>query len=384
VTAERAALEALQDSEERFRLLVEAVEDYAIFMLDPGGHIASWNAGAQRSKGYTADEIIGRHFSVFYPPEVAASGHCEHELEVALREGHYEEEGWRIRKDGSRFWANVLITAVFGPGGAHLGFTKVTRDTTERRRLEQEREQALTALGDANAELEQLNRRLRAAADDQAQFLAVTAHELRTPVGVLGGSAEMLAQHWDELDAPERRELLDAMTSSTVRLRRLLDDLLTASRLQSSALSMRSERVPVQELVTGAVARVRRTHPGVEVDEEVTGDLHVTGDPERLAQVLDNLVGNAVRHGVPPVRVTAARRGGAVELQVSDAGAGVAPDVRPRLFERFSTGADKGTGLGLYIVREIARAHGGDASYEATPDGAGAAFVVRLPTPGDR
>jgi hypothetical protein len=349
-------------------------------MLDPTGHIASWNSGAQRSKGYTADEIIGQHFSVFYPPEVAASGHCERELELALRNGQYEEEGWRLRKDGSRFWANVLISAVFDADGAHLGFTKVTRDTTARRRLEQEREQALTALADANSELEALNRRLQAAADDQAQFLAVTAHELRTPVGVLGGSAEVLAQHWDDLDEPERKELLDAMSSSTVRLRRLLDDLLTASRLQASALSMRTERVSVAPLVADAVAGAKRRHPEAEVTGDVAEELDVVGDRERLAQVLDNLIGNAVRHGVPPVRVTAVRRDDAVELRVVDSGAGVSADVQPRLFERFATGAAKGTGLGLYIVREIARAHGGDATYQTTPE---AAFVITLPLPAD-
>jgi signal transduction histidine kinase len=277
----------------------------------------------------------------------------------------------------------VVITAVSDADGTHLGFTKVTRDTSERRRLEQEREQALAALSEANVELEALNRRLQAAADDQAQFLAVTAHELRTPVGVLGGSAEVLSQHWEELDDPERRELLEAMASSTGRLRRLLEDLLTASRLQASALSMRDDRVAVAALVSEAVADAGRTHPEAEVTTDVEEGLHVVGDRQRLAQVLDNLIGNAVRHGVPPVRVVAARNGGVVELRVSDAGDGVAAAVRPRLFERFATGAAKGTGLGLFIVREIARAHGGDATYEAPADDAPGAFVITLPAAPD-
>ncbi|HET6560496.1 MAG TPA: PAS domain S-box protein [Marmoricola sp.] len=379
ITERRRAEEELRQSEQRFRLLVETVEDYAIFMLDPDGRIASWNAGAERSKGYTAEEVIGRHFSIFYPPEVAASGHCEHELEMAVRDGHYEEEGWRLRKDGSPFWANVVITAIFDADGTHLGFAKVTRDNSERRRLEEERERALAALSTANAELEQLNRRLKTAADDQAQFLAVTAHELRTPVGVLGGSAEMLSQHWNGLDEAERTELLEAMESSTVRLRRLLADLLTASRLQASALSMRTDRVEVADLVAGAVGNARRTHPGAKVTTEVADGLHVVGDHDRLAQVLDNLIGNAVRHGEPPVRVVAARTGGTVELRVGDAGGGVSAAVRPRLFERFATGAVKGTGLGLYIVREIARAHGGDATYERTSGTDHGEFVITLP-----
>jgi PAS domain S-box-containing protein len=137
ITATRAVESRLRMSEERFRLLVESVEDYAIFMLDPSGHVASWNAGAQRIKGYTADEIIGRHFRSFYRPEQQQARHPEHELELALRDGHYEEEGWRVRKDGTEFWANVVITAVFDDSGRHIGFAKVTRDITAKRKTEQ-------------------------------------------------------------------------------------------------------------------------------------------------------------------------------------------------------------------------------------------------------
>jgi PAS domain S-box-containing protein len=384
VTAERAASEELRRSEERFRLLVEAVEDYAIFMLDPGGHVVSWNSGAQRSKGYTAAEIIGQHFRVFYPPEVAQRGHPEYELEVALRVGHYEEEGWRLRKDGSRFWANVLITAVFNEAGEHVGFAKVTRDTSDRRRLELEREQAVEALATANAELESLNARLQIAADDQSQFLAVTAHELRTPIGVLGGSAEMLSRHWSELTEQESKELFESMASSTVRLRRLLGDLLTASRLQTSRLEIHPEPVEVADIVGDAVANIRRTVTGVQVTVDVPAGLMVSADRDRLAQAVDNLLSNALRHGRPPARVHARVREDHVEIRITDEGPGVSEAVRPRLFERFATGRNKGgTGLGLFIVRELARAHGGEAYYDAdASEAASGAFVIRLPLVG--
>lgn len=375
-----AAADELRRSEQRFRLLVEAVEDYAIFMLDPAGHIASWNAGAQRSKGWTAEEVIGRHFRLFYPPDVAERGHPEHELAVALREGHYEEEGWRLRKDGSRFWANVVITAVHDPAGRHVGFAKVTRDTSERRRLELEREAALEALQEANAELAVLNERLQQAADDQAQFLAVTAHELRTPVALLSGSAELLAEHGAALSEEERQETFRAMSSGATRLRRLVDDLLTASRLQSSALVMRQDVVRVGACVHAAVDTVRRTHPTADVRVgELPGAL-VRGDPDRLAQALENLLSNALRHGRPPVEVSCRHQGDRVLVQVADHGPGVAAQIRPRLFERFATGLTSGgTGLGLFIVRELARAHGGEAHYvEPGPDRPGA-FVVDLP-----
>jgi PAS domain S-box-containing protein len=360
ITAERAALEQLRRSEERFRLLVETVQDYAIFMLDPDGRIVSWNAGAQRTKGYAAAEIIGRHFRVFYPEEQQTRRHPEHELEIALREGHYEEEGWRVRKDGTTFWANVLITAVFDESGRHVGFAKVTRDSTERRELQQ---------------------RLQQAADDQAKFLAVTAHELRTPIGVLGGAAQTLAQHWSDLEEAERADLLSALEAGTSRLRLLLDDLLTASRLQASSLKVAHDPVRVADTVRDSLATIARTWPGATVEADVRPDLKVYADRDRLAQVLDNLLGNALRHGAQPVRVSADAEGDQVLIRVRDSGPGVPEHMQGRLFERFATGLSKGgTGLGLFIVRELARAQGGDARYEpAGPGEPAGVFVVTLP-----
>ena len=381
VTAERAAAESLRRSEERFRLLVEAVEDYAIFMLDPTGHIVSWNSGAQRSKGYVAEEIVGRHFRVFYPPELQEAKHPEHELEIALRVGQYEEEGWRVRKDGSRFWANVLITAIFNASGEHIGFAKVTRDTSRRREMEEERMRAAEALGAANVQLEKLNERLNETAESRAQFLAVTAHELRTPVGVLAGSADTLAQYWEDLTESERTELLDAMSNSTSRLRRLLSDLLTASRLEERALQLQVGPVLVHDVVRDAISTVRRTEPKAKILDDVPDDLMVSADRDRLAQALDNLLTNALRHGAPPVRVGAEAAGDSVEIRVSDQGGGVPEELRSRLFDRFATGVSKGgTGLGLFIVRELARAHGGDATYEPPREGSlPGGFVVRIP-----
>ena len=381
VTAEQAALEELRRSEERFRLLVEAVEDYAIFMLDPGGHIVSWNAGAQRSKLYKAEEIIGQHFRVFYPRALQESKHPEYELQAALRDGHYEEEGWRIRKDGSRFWANVLITAVFNADGEHVGFAKVTRNTTERRQLEQEREAAVKALAEANSELESLNQRLRQAADDQSQFLAVTAHELRTPIGLLAGSAEMLSRHHDELTDDERHELLESVASGAARLRRLVGDLLTASKLQGSALDLHSEWVTVQDVVARALSTAQATYPGARVVVESEGGMTLETDRDRLAQMLENLFLNALRHGESPVTVALSEGEHDVQIHVTDSGHGVPEDMRQRLFQRFATGPSRGgTGLGLYIVRQLAQAQGGEASYEPpSPDRPAGSFVLTLP-----
>lgn len=373
VTAQREAEHQLRESEASFRLLVENVEDYAIFMLSTEGVVESWNAGAERINGYHESEIVGRHFRAFYPPELQERRHPEHELMLALRDGRYEEEGWRVRQDGTRFWANVLITAVHDGDGRHVGFAKVTRDITERRAMLEEREAAAAALQLAN---EQLQR----AAADQAHFLAVTAHELRTPVTVLAGTADTLREHAEELEPAETEELLDAMASSASRLRRLLADLLTASQLENGALPLNLAPVALDGVLAQAVTTARRLHPEVEVALGATARVTVRGDADRLAQAVDNLVANAVRHGAGPVQLRSepGTAPGTVDVVVRDAGAGVPAPMQDRLFGRFATGGGRrGTGLGLYIVRELARAHGGDAFYRSTSGGG--EFVISLP-----
>ncbi|WP_435744299.1 PAS domain S-box protein [Nocardioides sp. SYSU DS0663] len=378
VTRQRQAEDQLRQAERRFRLLVEAVEDYAIFMLDPTGHIASWNSGAQRSKGWTAEEIVGQHFRVFYPVEVARSGHPEHELMLALRDGSYHEEGWRVRRDGSRFWAHVTITAVHDEEGHHIGFAKVTRDNSERHRLLEEQERYARALAEANERLERANHQLAAAAEDQAQFLAVTAHELRTPVSVLSMSGRTLGEHWRELDESERDEILEGMETSSARLQRLLGDLLTTSRIQASTLDLRLEDVELAAALAPTVDELRRVHVGAELRLEVEAGTRVRADPGRLAQVIENLVANAVKHGAPPITIRALAVEHSVEIEVRDAGEGVPVELLPRLFERFTSRGAGGTGLGLHIVRELSRAQGGDAWYDPVRT----AFVVRLPASG--
>ena len=380
VTGQRTAEAALQQVEERFRLLVEAVQDYAIFMLDRDGHVTSWNRGAERINGYSAEEILGQHFRIFYPKAKQRQRHPEHELRLALRDGRYEEEGWRIRKDGSRLWASVVITAMRDSDGTHIGFSKVTRDTTERRQMLLDREAATEALASTNADLEVANQRLAGEAADQAQFLAVTAHELRNPVSVLTGSAGLLSQHWDEMSSGERSDLLESMATSSQRLQRMVSDLLTVSRLETRAVRLQMAPVHLDALLAQAASRARASRPEADIVAFCPPDLVVTADRDRLAQAVDNLITNALLHGRAPVTVRVRDAEDRIEIRVHDHGDGVSSQMRPRLFERFAAGGPGkgGTGLGLFIVRELARAHGGDAAYVPTPAG-GATFVISLP-----
>jgi PAS domain S-box-containing protein len=371
ITERRRAVAALRASEERFRLLVEGALDYAIFMLDRDGHISTWNLGAQRMKGYRAEEIIGQHFRIFYPPEKQAIRHPEHELEWAVRDGRYEEEGWRIRKDGTRFWANVVITALFDHEGKLAGFGKVTRDVTERRQTEEARDRAAATLAGANEEL-------RVAREEAVNALDITAHELRSPIAAITGAADIVAEHWDQLDPTEREENIRNLTRSAARVRRLLEDLLVASRLEVGSVEFNAEEILIGPALAEALAAVGPTAGTV----EVTGAAGVTvmADRLRLVQMVTNLLSNAARYGEPPVVVEVRPAGSVVEVRVWDHGPGVSDDLEPRLFRKFvrgKGGADRGTGLGLFIVAELARRQGGDVWYERQNDRS--CFGFRLP-----
>jgi PAS domain S-box-containing protein len=359
ISAQRAAQDKLRRSEENFRLLVTAVGDYAIFMLDTEGHVISWNSGAQRIKGYAASDILGRHFRVFYPSAEQEDGHPERNLAAALRGGSFTEEGWRLRSDGSRFWASVVISPVHDDRGRHIGFAKVTRDQTEQREYEEDRRTAIA---------------------QQTHLLAVTAHELRNPTAVIDGSVGALQTSWAQMSLNEREEYLDGIRSSADRLRRLAADLAAASRLQGDGLRFRVEDVPLPALLRGAAARREAATPEARIAIVATDDAVVRADGGRLAQAVDNLLDNAVRHGTPPFVLSGAVDAGQVQIRVTDAGPGVPEELTSRLFERFTTGgAGGGTGLGLYLVREIARGHGGDAVYRPPGPGQPTTFEIRLP-----
>ena len=377
---------------ESFRLLVEGVRDYAIFMLDPTGRIVSWNTGAQLIKGYQAGEIIGQHFSIFYPPEDIASGKPERELVIASTEGRYEEEGWRLRKDGSRFWANVIISALFGPEGQLRGFGKVTRDLTERKKAEAEREQ----LREREQQLA-----LERAARDQVEatvrmrdtFLTVMAHELRTPLTALLGNAQLLLRRSrrEGLLAEREQRHLNLVVTQIERLRKLVLLQLDISRLHTDHLQI--ERVPLD-----VVALVQRVVDEIQltlVKHTVTcagpaAPLLIEGDELRLEQVLQNLLENAIKYSPAggTVRVELARHERRVRIAISDEGIGIPQAELQHLFQRFYRAANvddqhiSGLGVGLYLAKELVALHDGTIEV-VSEEGRGSTFTIELPLAGE-
>jgi PAS domain S-box-containing protein len=376
VTEQRRQERTLRESEERFRLLVESVKDYAIFMLDRRGHVMSWNPGAERIKGYTAEEIIGKHFRGFYPADVAATGFPERELEIAEREGRFEDEGWRVRKDGSCFWANVVITAVRDDSGRLRGFSKVTRDLTQRRELERERAQS-EALAD-------LNRR-------KDEFLAMLSHELRNPLAPISTAVQLL--RLDLGDDAARQPAMAILERQVTHLTRLVDDLLEVSRISTGRIRLQPELIDLRRVVERAVEAVRvltsqRQHR-VHVDQPAAPIwLHV--DPTRIEQVIVNLLTNAAKYTNPDgeIRVRVEQAEGQAVLRVTDTGVGISPDLLPSVFDLFTQGersldrSEGGLGVGLTVVKRIVELHGGSVEAFSEGLGHGSEFVVRLPLDG--
>ena len=369
LTDKRRVEEERLHQEQRFRLLVQSARDYSIFMLDTRGNVATWNDGAQRIKGYTAEEIIGKHFSIFVPPDEVAAGKCETELTAALAEGRFEDEGWRLRKGGQQFWANVVITPLFDSSGNHIGFSKITRDLTERRASELDR-----------IELARSHEALRL----RDEFLSIASHELRTPLMALQLQLDSLAVHPDKLD-PRQASKLDRASRNVQRLVDLISALLDVSRIARGKLVIAPVRADLAAIVGDAVDRLQDSAHEARCTIHTQLEPGVTGswDPLRLGQVVSNLLANAFRYAAgTEIAVTVERRGTNAVLRVEDGGPGIPEHQLARVFERFERAAPAnnygGMGLGLYVAREIIAAHGGTI-VATNRDGGGARLEVTLP-----
>jgi PAS domain S-box-containing protein len=412
LTERRAAEEELRRSDERFRVLIESVLDYGIVTLDLNGTVTSWNEGAGRISGYDASEIIGRHFSTFYAAEDLAVGQPETELRVATAEGRFEDEGWRIRKDGSRFWANIIMTALRDPSGRLIGFAKITRDLTERRAMNERllvdarriaaEEAARAAAEDRNRELGELLGQLRTQTQElerqravaqtanraKSEFLAAMSHELRTPLNAIGGYIDLLVMGVRGPVTSDQATDLDRMRRSQQHLLGIINDLLNYARVEAGQVTYQMTDVAIADVVATAgemaiaLAAARRiSFAATEVEPLLTA----YADRAKLDQILINLVSNAVKFTGPGGRISIAarREAGRIVIEVNDTGIGIAQEMLETIFEPFVqvgrslTNPGEGTGLGLAISRDLARAMGGDLLARSRI-GAGSTFTVLL------
>jgi PAS domain S-box-containing protein len=371
----------LRASEQRFRLLVENIKDYSILMLDPEGLVMNWNTGAERIYGYRTEEIVGRPISLFFPPDDIGRGKPQRLLETAEKEGHSQDEGWRMRKDGSVFWADVIITALRDPDGVLIGFSKVMHDLSERKRSEVERVHLLKRAEHARREAEEANQM-------KDEFLAVLSHELRTPLNAITGWAHMLKA--GGLDPETQTKAVDAINRNSLLQARLISDLLDVSRIVSGKLRLELKPVDMPAVVRAAVETVKPSAQAKEIRIHV--DLNcepgnVRGDATRLQQVVWNLLSNAAKFTPRKgnIHISLSQVNAHVELTVEDDGPGIRPDFLPHIFEPFrqadasSTRTHQGLGLGLAIVHNLANLHGGAVHAGNRDGGSGAFFKVVLP-----
>jgi PAS domain S-box-containing protein len=367
LTERREAQEQLRLSEERFRLLVDGVKDYAIFMLDPDGHIVSWNAGAQKSTGYSTDEALGRHFTMFKPTDAELGVTDTDEVAESSRAGRFETQGWRLRKGGIRYWASVLAAPLYDDSGIHRGYAMVMRDLSDRRRIDM---------------LEDESRRI-------TTFIAMLGHELRNPLSPIANALQLLDR--PGLDAGQLRAAREVIGRHLGHITHLVDDLLDVGRITSGKIRLDREMLRIADAVREAseigesVLRANAHRLNVEIEDE---NLWMLGDRARIVQVLGNLLTNAAKFTPPGGRITLrlSRRGNVAEISVRDNGSGIPSDLLPDIFNLFVQGEQDvarpqgGLGLGLTLVRQLVTLHGGDVTaYSSGRPGEGAEFIIQMP-----
>jgi PAS domain S-box-containing protein len=364
---ERRQYEAdLRKSEERFRLLVDGVTEYAIMMLDLEGFVTSWNVGAERIKGYKTQEILGKHVSHFYPSEAVLSNKPWEDLRIAREKGRVTDEGWRLRKDGTLFWSNTVITSLHDQDGRPYGFAKVTQDLTQRRHAE--------ALADT--------------AQRMHEFIAMLAHELRNPLAPIRNAVALMGRKG--LKDPILESMRQTIDRQSMLLSRLLDELLDVNRIARGQFAIEHEPLDLRDVLARAIETSRplidsRRHSfEVSVPDQPA---RVLGDALRLTQTFVNLLNNAAKYTPEggSIRLSASVRGAEVEVRVVDNGAGIERDMLEKVFDLFVQAdpgfhnALGGLGVGLALVRRVVELHGGNVQARSEGRTYGAEFVVRLP-----
>lgn len=375
--------EALRQSEERYRALVEQVTDYEICMLDERGRIISWNEGARKIKGYTTEEIIGKYFTIFYPQEDILNGKPSYELGVARKEGKYEEEGWRLRKDGSRFWASVVITAVYNSEGFLLGYSKVTRDLTEKKEAEKALRDSYERYRRIADELKITNDELSAANQELEQFTSIVSHDLQEPVRTIKSFLQLIEMKLNDGQINDLKTYIGKSITAANRMRELIQNLLQYSQL--GKIEVVKEKVNVKELLNEATQNLKTAIEKSRAQISIETNLDtVEGDRVQLVQLIQNLLSNALKFTNtehPQIKIEGFRENGHVKFAVSDNGIGIAQNDINKIFEIFRRLNTKkeypGTGIGLAICKKIVDRHGGRIWPESKP-GAGTTFYFTL------
>ena len=365
-------LDTLRDGERVHQLMVDSKGDYAIFMLDSNGYVASWNTGAQQIKGYSREEIVGKHFSVFYSAEDRARKMPEQELAIAARDGRFEDEGTRVRKDGSEFWANVVISAVRDENDVLVGFVKVTRDLTEQRKAEER------AVADAQA--------LKAVAAELESFTYSVSHDLRAPIRQILGFSKILAEHLGKDIDPEVEHYLRRIDQASGHMSRLVDDLLQLAQLDKQ--EARPRLCSLDSVMRNVLTNIRAETRDRSIEWKVEPLPSMVCDPGLLHILFTNLLSNAVKYTRPRqnavIEIGKTVKDRQVVIFVRDNGVGFDMKYANRLFGVFQrlhpTEEYEGAGIGLATVQRIIRKHKGTIWAESAPN-AGTTFFFTIPAP---
>jgi PAS domain S-box-containing protein len=383
--AQQALKRRLASMEDQYHVLVDGIKDYAIFMLDPQGHVVSWNEGASRIKGYRSDEVVGQHFSLFYPAEDVVAHAPWNKLEAARKAGRHEEETWLVRKDGSRFWAHVVITALRDENGDLLGFAKITRDISEKRRVAEAEALHTRALEAAYVAVDRHRDELKLANSEMEAFTYSVSHDLRAPIRQIEGFSKLLGEHLGDTVDAESVKYLERVRDGSQRMGRLVDDLLSLANLGRQ--DTKPVSTPLTLLVEGVVANVSSEAPGRQVEWTI-GELPTTVcDPGLMKIVFTNLLSNALKYTrhkpIAVIEVGQIVEDDRVAIYVRDNGAGFDMKYVDKLFGVFQRlhRADEfeGTGIGLATVLRIIRKHNGTIWAESAV-GRGSTFFFTLGT----
>jgi len=360
----------LVESENRFRTLINGTKDLAIFMVDKDGTILNWHEGAHKIKGYTTDEVIGKHISMFYPPEAVTKGEPERNLQLAAEHGSLETEGWRVRKDGSMFWADVLITATYDDSGEVKGFIKVTRDFTWHKKAEEKSYQAL----EKEKELNKM----------KSNFVSMASHEFRTPLSTILSSVSLLEFYKTTETQNKRDKHIHRIKSAVNELVATLEEFLSLEKIEEGKVSVKNETLNIRQLAENIRLKFNsELKTGQTIKYCHMGSDNVCLDGGFLNHILTNLLSNAIKYSPEnsSILFDTSVENNTITLRVKDNGIGISPEDQKHLFERFfrasNTGSIKGTGLGLHIVKRYVELLGGTINVKSAIN-EGTEFTVKI------